>query len=290
MALIDQRARARLANPPGGVGREFVAAAPVEFLDRAHQADIAFLDQIHQRQAAIDVAARDPGDQPQIGRDHLLLGALRIARAALQIGDQRAEGGQRLAGLAATGSSSSTDLRAPRRDGGGNSARARPAGATPRRTSARARRLDIALEEHAAVDPRWSASADQPALALDDLAVELLQPQRQLLDPVGMEDDDGSALPSAAALRLVRARSKASQHRAKQLGLERRQRCGLLVDPGSRASAATARDPAATRAWVPGRSMISRKAVLPARNACDHAGDRLAQQRAAMQRSPAPPA
>ena len=36
--LVGERARDRLADPPGRVGRELVAAAPVELLDRADQA------------------------------------------------------------------------------------------------------------------------------------------------------------------------------------------------------------------------------------------------------------
>ena len=92
-ALVDQGARAGLADPPGRVGREFVAAPPVELLDRAHQADIAFLDEVGERQAAIDVAPRDPGDEAQIGPHHLVLGPLGIAAAALQLGHQGAERG-----------------------------------------------------------------------------------------------------------------------------------------------------------------------------------------------------
>src|SRR5262249_18316363 len=42
--LIGDRSRDRLPDPPGGVGGEFVAAAIFEFIDRLHQADIAFLD------------------------------------------------------------------------------------------------------------------------------------------------------------------------------------------------------------------------------------------------------
>jgi hypothetical protein len=42
----DCSASARLTacpDPPGGVGRELVAAAVLGFVDRFHQADIAFL-------------------------------------------------------------------------------------------------------------------------------------------------------------------------------------------------------------------------------------------------------
>src|SRR4051794_15352422 len=41
----------RLADPPGGVGGELEALAPVELLDRVHQAEVALLDEVEQRQA-----------------------------------------------------------------------------------------------------------------------------------------------------------------------------------------------------------------------------------------------
>jgi len=53
--LVGDGARDRLPYPPGGVGRKLVTALILEFLDRFHQADIAFLDQIEEVHAAIDV-------------------------------------------------------------------------------------------------------------------------------------------------------------------------------------------------------------------------------------------
>ena len=47
----------RLADPPRGVGRELEAAAMVELLDGAHEAEVALLDEIEQRQPAGLVAA-----------------------------------------------------------------------------------------------------------------------------------------------------------------------------------------------------------------------------------------
>jgi hypothetical protein len=38
----------------------------VELSDRAHEADVAFLDQVEQRQPAMEVAARDPYDEAEI--------------------------------------------------------------------------------------------------------------------------------------------------------------------------------------------------------------------------------
>ena len=63
-----------LADPPGGVGGELVAAAVVELLHRADQPERALLDQIQERQAAPDVALGDRHDQAQVGLDHVLLG------------------------------------------------------------------------------------------------------------------------------------------------------------------------------------------------------------------------
>src|SRR5690606_11265567 len=53
--LVGDGARNRLANPPRGICREFVAATVFEFIDCFHQADIAFLNQIEELQAATGV-------------------------------------------------------------------------------------------------------------------------------------------------------------------------------------------------------------------------------------------
>ena len=73
-ALVGDRARHRLADPPRRVGRELVAAAVVELLDRADQPERALLDQVQERQAAAEVALGDRDDEAQVGLDHLLLG------------------------------------------------------------------------------------------------------------------------------------------------------------------------------------------------------------------------
>src|SRR5204863_336034 len=73
--LVGDRARDGLADPPRGVSRELVATAVFELVDRLHQADVAFLDQVEELQAAVGVLLGDRDHQAQVGLDHLLLGA-----------------------------------------------------------------------------------------------------------------------------------------------------------------------------------------------------------------------
>src|SRR4029450_4495893 len=56
-----------LADPPGGVGRELVAAAVLELVDGLHQTDVAFLDQVEELQAPVGVLLGDRDDEPQAG-------------------------------------------------------------------------------------------------------------------------------------------------------------------------------------------------------------------------------
>ena len=46
----------------------------LEAIDRLHQADVAFLDQVEQRQPAIQVALGHRHDEAQVGLDQLPLG------------------------------------------------------------------------------------------------------------------------------------------------------------------------------------------------------------------------
>ena len=81
--LVGDRARHGLADPPGRVGRELVAAPVVELLDGADQAERTLLDEVQERQAAAEVALGDRDDQPQVGLDHVLLGGHVAALDAL---------------------------------------------------------------------------------------------------------------------------------------------------------------------------------------------------------------
>ena len=94
-ALVGERAGDRLADPPGGVGRELEAAAPVELLDGAHEAERALLDQVEEGEAAAAVALGDRDDETQVGLDHLLLGGLVAELDALGEADLVGGGEQR---------------------------------------------------------------------------------------------------------------------------------------------------------------------------------------------------
>src|SRR6185437_6970985 len=75
---IGNRARDRLANPPGRIGRELVSAAVLELVDGLHQTDIAFLNQIEELQAAIGVLLGNRDDESQVGFDQLALSVLGV--------------------------------------------------------------------------------------------------------------------------------------------------------------------------------------------------------------------
>ena len=77
--LVGDRAGDGLADPPCGVGGEFVAAAVFEFFHRFHQAHVSFLDEVEEREAAVGVFLGNGDDQPQVGLDHFGLGLVRGA-------------------------------------------------------------------------------------------------------------------------------------------------------------------------------------------------------------------
>ena len=75
-ALVGDRARDGLADPPGRVGRELEPLAVVELLGRADEPDRSLLDQVEERQALVAVALGDRDDEAQVGLDHRLLGGV----------------------------------------------------------------------------------------------------------------------------------------------------------------------------------------------------------------------
>src|SRR5450759_3447212 len=64
--LVSQRAGDRLANPPGGVGRELKALAVVELLRRADETERALLNQFEERQPLVAVVLPARDDQPKV--------------------------------------------------------------------------------------------------------------------------------------------------------------------------------------------------------------------------------
>ena len=83
-ALVGDGAGDRLADPPGGVGGEAEAALVIVFLDRFHQAQVAFLDQVQERHALPDVALGDADHQAGVGFDQVLAGQSSISLNFLQ--------------------------------------------------------------------------------------------------------------------------------------------------------------------------------------------------------------
>jgi hypothetical protein len=81
--LVGDRAGDRLPDPPRRVGRELVAAAVLELVDRLHQADVAFLDEVEELQAAVGVFLGDRDHEAQVRLDHFLLRLARLALALL---------------------------------------------------------------------------------------------------------------------------------------------------------------------------------------------------------------
>ena len=76
--LVGDRARDRLADPPGRVGRELVAARHSNLSTAFIEADVALLDQVQELQAAVRVLLRDRDHEAQVRLDQL---ALRLVRA-----------------------------------------------------------------------------------------------------------------------------------------------------------------------------------------------------------------
>ena len=72
--LIGYGPRDSLADPPDGVGAEFVALMVIETLHRFHQPHISFLYQIQKGHAATgSVLLNHTDHKPQIGMNHLFL-------------------------------------------------------------------------------------------------------------------------------------------------------------------------------------------------------------------------
>ena len=75
-ALVGNGSSDCLANPPGCVGRELVAAAVLELVHRPHQADVALLDQVEKLKPMVGVFLGNRHHQSQVGLDELVFGLL----------------------------------------------------------------------------------------------------------------------------------------------------------------------------------------------------------------------
>ena len=82
--LIGDRTGDRLTNPPRGVGGELVTASVLEFFHRLHEAHVALLNQVEERQAAVGVLFRNRDHEAQVGLNHLGLGLMRLAGEVLE--------------------------------------------------------------------------------------------------------------------------------------------------------------------------------------------------------------
>ncbi|MNY13282.1 hypothetical protein D3C86_1464110 [compost metagenome] len=70
--LVHDRALDALADPPRGIGGKAEATGRIKLLDGVHQAEVAFLDQIEQRHATIQIALGDAHHEAQVALDHYL--------------------------------------------------------------------------------------------------------------------------------------------------------------------------------------------------------------------------
>src|SRR6267154_2071854 len=174
--LVGNASRDRLPDPPGRIGRELVAAAILEFVDRLHQPDIAFLDQIEELQAAVGVFLGDRDHQPQIGLDHLLLGAAGFALAALHGLHDAAELGDRQFGIAGDlgdRGAMAPDIAATALDQAGPAAAGQ--GADPLQPIAGQLVAHIGLQEFGALDAGPFGEPQHAALLGDEPAVQLVE-------------------------------------------------------------------------------------------------------------------
>ena len=81
--LVRKGPRYPLSDPPARIGRKLVAPAIVEFFHPSHQSDIAFLDEVQERQAAVNVFLADGDNQAQVGLRHFGPSLIGLGRALL---------------------------------------------------------------------------------------------------------------------------------------------------------------------------------------------------------------
>jgi hypothetical protein len=77
--LVGHGTGDRLADPPRRVCGEFVTLGVVELLDRANQAQVAFLDQVQKGHTATGVALGQRHHQTQVGFEQMVFRAVAVA-------------------------------------------------------------------------------------------------------------------------------------------------------------------------------------------------------------------
>ena len=97
--LVSNRTGDCLPDPPCCVCAEFIASAIFKFINRLHQADIAFLDEVKELKAAVGVFFGDGNHEAQIGFNHFLFGDTRFTFALLHHVHDAAEFAKRHAGI-----------------------------------------------------------------------------------------------------------------------------------------------------------------------------------------------
>src|SRR5438309_6365111 len=93
--LLTSGAANGLADPPGGIGAEVAATAPVELFGGAHQAEVAFLDQVDERHTGVGVAARNRDNKAEVCFDQAAARSCVAGLAALRQDDLFFMGEQR---------------------------------------------------------------------------------------------------------------------------------------------------------------------------------------------------
>src|SRR4051812_19959091 len=71
--MVGNGACDRLADPPRRVCRELESTTELETIDRLHQSKVAFLDDVEERQAAIEVPLGDRDDKAEVRFHQLAL-------------------------------------------------------------------------------------------------------------------------------------------------------------------------------------------------------------------------
>ncbi len=85
-ALLAQAPGDRLPDPPCGKGCQLVAPLVIELVHRLHQAHVACLDEIHERQSESPVFLGDTHHQAGVGRDEMLAGLFSLFYQPFQSG------------------------------------------------------------------------------------------------------------------------------------------------------------------------------------------------------------